>query len=60
MKSNCEICGSSVIDTLTSMAKYYCCECKEFYPFELKEGQHSVLIKNKVGKGERIASTKKR
>lgn len=49
MKKKCEICGKAPIDLLFSQNRYWCFHCRKFYPFELKPGQKSILIKGLKG-----------
>lgn len=41
--------GHTTLVRLVSQNRYWCCECRYYYPFKLKEGQKSVLIKGLVG-----------
>jgi len=49
MKVKCPVCGSTIVDVMFSTSEMWCCECKKIYPFVLKKGKKSILIKNKVG-----------
>ncbi len=42
--------GHTKVDILTSQNRYWCFECRKFYPFPLKKGKKSILIKGLVGK----------
>lgn len=50
MEAICPHCKSKVTDALTSINKIFCAECNKFYPFPLKKGKKSILIKGLVGK----------
>lgn len=41
--------GHKPVDLLFSQQRMWCFTCKKFYPFELKSGKKSLLIKGLVG-----------
>jgi len=41
--------GQDKLDILSSVDKYWCFKCRKLYPYPLKKGKKSILIKGRIG-----------
>jgi len=41
--------GHTILDPHYSTNRYWCFECRKFYPFPLRDGKKSILIEGLVG-----------